>query len=41
MRDINRPIHTQNDTLDTLGGDASHSLKFAQLGIAFMVELAK
>ena len=41
MRDINKAIHTTSDTLDTLGGDASHSLKFAQLGLAFMLELAK
>lgn len=41
MNDINHKIHTPKDTLDNLGGDASHALKFAKLGIAFMMELAK
>lgn len=41
MGDINRNIHTSRDTLETAGGDAKHSAKFAKLGAAFVVELAK
>lgn len=41
MEDINHKIHSTQDTLDTMGGDASHSLKFAKLALAYMVELAK
>lgn len=35
----NRAIHTSSDVLDKL--DMNHSLAFAKLGLAFMVELAK
>jgi leucyl aminopeptidase len=35
-------IHTANDTLANMnGGTASHALKFAKIGAAFMAELAK
>ena len=37
----NHQIHTENDTLATSGGDASHSVPFAKLAVAFAVELAK
>jgi len=40
MEDINRSIHTSNDTLESAGGDASHAAKFAKLATAFVVELA-
>lgn len=40
MEDINRKIHTSNDTLQTAGGDAKHSAKFAKLGTAFIIEMA-
>lgn len=40
MQDINGKIHTANDTLQNAGGDAKHSVKFAKLGAAFVVELA-
>lgn len=41
MRDINPRIHTSQDTLENMGGDASHALKFAQLALAYMIEVAK
>ena len=37
----NPEIHTTDDTLATLGNSAAHALKFARLGAAFMVEVAK
>jgi len=40
MEDINRSIHTSNDTLESAGGNASHAAKFAKLATAFVVELA-
>lgn len=40
MGDINGKIHTDKDTLQNAGGDASHAAKFAKLGVAFMVEMA-
>ena len=39
--DINKKIHTANDTLQNAGGDAKHAAKFAKLATAFVVELAK
>lgn len=36
----NRAIHTANDTIATFGNQANHALKFTQLALAFMVELA-
>ncbi len=41
MGDINKKIHTANDTLQSSGGDAKHAAKFAKLATAFVVELAK
>ncbi len=41
MDDINRKIHTAHDTLQSAGGDAKHSAKFAKLATAFVVEMAK
>jgi leucyl aminopeptidase len=40
MEDINRKIHTAQDTLQSAGGDAKHAAKFAKLATAFVVELA-
>jgi leucyl aminopeptidase len=40
MEDINRKIHTAEDTLQTAGGDAKHAAKFAKLATAFVVELS-
>ncbi len=40
MEDINRKIHTPQDTLQSAGGDAKHAAKFAKLATAFVVELA-
>jgi len=34
-------IHTPNDTLANMGGTAQNSVKFAQLGLAFLGELGK
>ena len=34
-------IHKVTDTLDKCGGSAEHALKFARLGVAYAVELAK
>ncbi len=39
MEDINGNIHTGRDTLETAGGNAQHSVKFAKLATAFVVEL--
>lgn len=41
MNDMNGDIHTKNDTLETLGGDATHSAKFSKLALAYLVEMAK
>ena len=38
---MNHAIHTDKDTLATSGGDASHSVPFTKLAVAFAVELAK
>jgi len=35
----NRTLHTPNDTIATFGSQADHALKFAQLTLAFAVEL--
>lgn len=35
----NRAIHTANDTTATFGNQANHALKFAQLALAYAVEL--
>ena len=41
FKEHNPFIHTANDTLANSGGDASHAFKFARLGVAYAVELAK
>jgi leucyl aminopeptidase len=41
MEDINRNIHTARDTLENAGQDARHSVKFAKLATAYVVELAQ
>ncbi len=41
FKEHNPFIHTGNDTLANSGGNASHALKFARLGVAYAVELAK
>lgn len=41
MGDINHKIHSTEDTLANIGGDATHALKFTKLALAYMVELAK
>ena len=38
---MNRKIHTTGDTLETSDANAAHALKFARLGVAFALELAK
>ncbi len=38
-REMNGRIHTANDTLEYMGGTADHALKFAKLGLAFVIEL--
>jgi len=37
--DMNRRIHTAQDTIEISGGNAAHAAKFAQLGLAYVVEL--
>jgi len=39
--DMNRRIHTANDTIEQSGGNAGHAAKFAKLALAFIVELDK
>jgi leucyl aminopeptidase len=41
MGDINRKIHTTADTLEPMGGTAKHAVKFAQMAVAYAVEMAK
>ena len=41
FRDSNREIHTQRDTLEMSNNNANHAVKFARLGAAYAVELAK
>jgi leucyl aminopeptidase len=38
---MNHALHTENDTLGTIGGSAEHSVPFAKLAVAFASELAK
>ncbi|MEO7733036.1 MAG: M20/M25/M40 family metallo-hydrolase [Kofleriaceae bacterium] len=40
-RDRNRQIHTPRDTLEVSQDNASHAAKFARLGAAYAIELAK
>ena len=39
MREYNPHIHTREDTLEQSKDSASHALKFAKLGIAYLIEL--
>ncbi|WP_426751060.1 M20/M25/M40 family metallo-hydrolase [Myxococcus sp. Y35] len=41
LSESNPHIHTANDTLQNSGGDARHSVKFAKIATAYLVELAK
>lgn len=40
MGDINQHIHTVDDTLESAGGNALHSVKFTKLATAFLIEMA-
>jgi len=40
-RDRNKQIHTARDTLEVSNNNASHAAKFARLGAAYAIELAK
>ncbi|MDE1461039.1 M20/M25/M40 family metallo-hydrolase [Spartinivicinus poritis] len=40
MDKLNQKIHSTEDTIDQSGGHALHALKFAKLGIAYVVEVA-
>jgi leucyl aminopeptidase len=40
-RDRNKHIHTARDTLEVSNNNAAHAAKFAQLGAAYAIELAK
>ena len=41
MRDRNKSIHTKDDTLELSNNNADHALKFAKLGAAYTIEMAK
>ena len=41
MQDGNPHIHTSRDTIDKSNDNGEHAAKFAKLGLAYMVELAK
>ncbi len=41
MRDRNKSIHTADDTLELSNNNAEHALKFAKLGAAYAIEMAK
>lgn len=41
FRQSNREIHTVRDTLEMSGDNAQHAVKFARLGAAYALELAK
>ncbi len=41
MAQRNKSIHTRGDTLEQSGNNAVHALKFARLGAAYAIELAK
>ena len=40
-KDMNKKIHTREDTLETSGNNAAHAVKFARLAAAFALELGK
>jgi bacterial leucyl aminopeptidase len=41
FRDMNRSIHTADDTLERSANNAAHAVKFARLGAAYAIELGK
>ena len=41
INEYNPYIHTANDTLSVSGGNAAHAMKFARLGVSYMIELGK
>jgi len=41
MKQYNRSIHTNADTLERSNNNADHAIKFARLGAAYAIELAK
>ena len=41
MRDRNKVIHTADDTLEMSNNNADHAVKFARLGAAYAIEMAK
>lgn len=41
MRKSNKKIHTKKDTISQSGDNAEHAAKFAKLGVAYLVEMAK
>ncbi len=40
-KDMNKRIHTTKDTLEMSDANANHAIKFARLGLAYAIELAK
>jgi leucyl aminopeptidase len=38
-KDMNRHIHSKRDTISRSGGHALHAVKFAKLGLAYVIEL--
>ncbi|MGE3766365.1 MAG: M28 family peptidase, partial [Kofleriaceae bacterium] len=40
-KEMNKRIHTKNDTLEQSKDNALHAVKFARLGAAYAIELAK
>lgn len=40
-KQMNKSIHTRNDTLERSDNNAAHALKFARLGVAYAVEMGK
>ena len=40
-KDVNKHVHSIEDTLENTGGNAEHSVNFAKLGLAYIVELDK
>ncbi len=41
VRDINRALHTPNDTLEVTNGSGEHAVMFAKLAAAYLIEVAK
>jgi len=41
FRDSNRAIHTKKDTLERSANNVAHAVKFAKLGAAYAIELAR